>query len=96
MPAVGNPCSAKGDRRPGAWSCPALVANGKSFPGSAGTVREAGSRCRGTAAGVARFDACSVARTVLYNEVVYLIDGVFRLAMPDGVIEGHAGDVIWH
>jgi len=37
-----------------------------------------------------------VARTVLYNEVVYLIDGVFRLAMPDGVIEGHAGDVIWH
>ena len=47
------------------------------------------------AAGVARFDDCSVSWTVLYDEVIYVIDGLFRLVMPGGVIEGRAGDVIW-
>ncbi|MEX1057392.1 MAG: cupin domain-containing protein [Natronospirillum sp.] len=46
-------------------------------------------------AGIAHFDACSVAWTVLYDEVVYVIDGVFRLATKDGTIEAHAGDIIW-
>ena len=65
-------------------------------PGHAEVARAVGGDLSRTmAAGVARFDDCSVAWTVLYDEVVYVIDGVFRLAMPDGVIEGHAGDVIW-
>lgn len=46
-------------------------------------------------AGLARFDNCSIAWTVLYDEVVYVVDGVFRLVTPDGVLEGQAGDVIW-
>lgn len=59
-------------------------------------ARAVGGDLSGTmAAGVARFDDCSVAWTVLYDEIVYVIDGVFRLAMPDGVLEGEAGDILW-
>ena len=46
-------------------------------------------------AGIARFDNCSVAWTVLYDEVLYVIDGTFRLVTNDGVLEGQSGDVIW-
>ncbi|MCZ2722633.1 cupin domain-containing protein [Marinomonas sp. 15G1-11] len=46
-------------------------------------------------AGIAHFDACSVAWTVLYDEVVYVIDGVFRLQTNAGPVEGKAGDVLW-
>jgi len=65
-------------------------------PGNAEVARAVGGDLsKNMAAGVARFDACSVAWTVLYDEVVYVIDGLFRLAMPEGFIEGHPGDVIW-
>lgn len=65
-------------------------------PGHAEVARAVGGDLSGTmAAGVARFDDCSVAWTVLYDEIVYVIDGVFRLAMPDGVLEGEAGDILW-
>ncbi|WP_372596948.1 ethanolamine utilization protein EutQ [Amphritea sp.] len=46
-------------------------------------------------AGIARFDDCSIAWTVLYDEVVYVVEGLFRLVTPDAVLEGQAGDVIW-
>ncbi len=46
-------------------------------------------------AGVATFDQCSIAWTVLYDEVVYVIDGLFRLVSDGEVIEAKAGDIIW-
>lgn len=65
-------------------------------PGRAEVARAVGSELSSSmAAGVARFDDCSVAWTLLYDEVIYVIDGVFRLRMANGVIEGRAGDVIW-
>ena len=65
-------------------------------PGHAEVARAIGGDLSGTmAAGVARFHDCSVAWTVLYDEVVYVIEGLFRLDMPDGVLEGRPGDVIW-
>lgn len=47
------------------------------------------------AAGVAHFDACSISWTVLYDEVVYVIGGVFRLVSGGETIEGRTGDIIW-
>jgi len=46
-------------------------------------------------AGIAHFDQCSISWTVLYDEVVYVVSGVFRLATKSGAIEANAGDVIW-
>ncbi len=65
-------------------------------PGKAEVARAIGSDLSNSmAAGVAHFDQCSLAWTVLYDEIIYVIDGVFRLNLPDGVIEGRPGDVIW-
>ncbi len=65
-------------------------------PGHSEVARAVGGELSSTmAAGVARFDACSIAWTVLYDEVVYVIDGVFRLVTGGEVLEGHAGDIIW-
>jgi len=65
-------------------------------PGSAEVARAVGGELSSTmAAGVARFDACSIAWTVLYDEVVYVIDGIFRLVTGGKILEGHAGDIIW-
>lgn len=47
------------------------------------------------AAGIAHFDACSIAWTVLYDEVVYVINGLFRLVTGDQVLEAKPGDVLW-
>lgn len=46
-------------------------------------------------AGVAHFDACSVAWTVLYDEVVYVISGLFRLVTNEGVLDANPGDILW-
>lgn len=46
-------------------------------------------------AGIAHFDDCSISWTVLYDEVIYVIDGLFRLVTKDAVLEGESGDVIW-
>jgi len=46
-------------------------------------------------AGVAKFDACSIEWTVLYDEVIVVLEGLFRLRLADRVIEGKPGDVIW-
>lgn len=65
-------------------------------PGEAAVARAVSTDLSATmGAGVARFDACSIAWTVLYDEVVYVIDGVFRLVTKDGVLEGQPGDIIW-
>lgn len=65
-------------------------------PGHGEVARAVGSDVSSTmAAGVAHFDACSIAWTVLYDEVVYVIDGLFRLVTGGETLEGRAGDIIW-
>jgi len=64
---------------------------GKSFVGR--TVSDDMSSTM--AAGIASFDACSIPWTVLYDEIVYVISGVFRLVMENETIEGVAGDTIF-
>jgi ethanolamine utilization protein EutQ len=69
-------------------------------PGAATIARLVGPETSRTmGAGLASFDGCSIEWTVLYDELVCVLDGVFRLRVePDGdaqVFEGRAGDVIW-
>ena len=45
--------------------------------------------------GIATFDGCSIDWTVLYDEMIVVIEGRFRLKTPEGVIEASPGDVIW-
>ncbi|MCY1423468.1 Ethanolamine utilization protein EutQ [compost metagenome] len=46
-------------------------------------------------AGLARFDDCSIEWTVLYDELIVVLDGHFRLRLADRVIDARPGDVIW-
>jgi ethanolamine utilization protein EutQ len=46
-------------------------------------------------AGIATFDGCKIDWTVLYDEMIVVIEGRFRLGTPEGTIEAGAGDVIW-
>lgn len=46
-------------------------------------------------AAFATFDNCSVEWTVRYDEVVYVIEGTFRLKVNGEARECHAGDVLW-
>lgn len=41
------------------------------------------------------FDNCSVDWTVKYDEVVYVIEGTFRMVIDDVTYEYHPGDFIW-
>jgi ethanolamine utilization protein EutQ len=45
--------------------------------------------------GLATFDGCSIEWTVLYDEMIVVIEGKFRLKTPDGAIDAIPGDVIW-
>jgi ethanolamine utilization protein EutQ len=48
--------------------------------------------------GIAKFDACSIEWTVLYDEVIVVLEGRFRLRVGGGhrrKIEAKPGDVIW-
>jgi len=45
--------------------------------------------------GIATFDGCRIEWTVLYDEMIVVIDGTFRLGTPEGTIEATKGDVIW-
>lgn len=45
--------------------------------------------------GIATFDGCSIDWTVLYDEMIVVMEGRFRLRHPGGVIEAGPGDVIW-
>ncbi|SDS75272.1 AraC family ligand binding domain-containing protein [Pseudomonas oryzae] len=46
-------------------------------------------------AGVARFDGCSIAWTVLYDELIVTLEGNFRLRVGDAVFDTSPGDVLW-
>ena len=45
--------------------------------------------------GIATFDGCAIEWTVLYDEMIVVIDGTFQLGTPDGTITAKPGDVIW-
>ena len=46
-------------------------------------------------AGLACFDGVSIEWTVLYDELIVVLEGRFRLRLADRVIEASPGDVIW-
>ncbi len=46
-------------------------------------------------AGIATFDGSSIDWTVLYDEMIVVIEGTFRLGTPEGEISAKPGDVIW-
>ena len=49
-------------------------------------------------AGIASFDGCSIKWTVLYDEVIVVLEGRFRLRIGNNderMIEASPGDVIW-
>lgn len=46
-------------------------------------------------AGIARFDDCSIAWTVLYDELIVTLEGRFRLRVGDEVFDTVPGDVLW-
>ena len=65
-------------------------------PGEAKIARLIGpdiSRTMG--AGIATFDGCSVEWTVLYDEMIVVLEGHFRLRVGDRAYEAGPGDVIW-
>ncbi|MGE0121020.1 MAG: hypothetical protein AB7S71_23380 [Dongiaceae bacterium] len=53
---------------------------------------------RSMGGGIARFDSCSIEWTVLYDEIIVVLAGLFRLRVGKGYrrkIEAKPGDVIW-
>lgn len=46
-------------------------------------------------AGIATFDNTEVEWTVLYDEVVVCLKGLFQLRVGDKILEANPGDVIW-
>lgn len=46
-------------------------------------------------AGIATFDGCSIEWTVLYDELIVVLKGHFRLRVGDDTIEAGPGDVVW-
>jgi ethanolamine utilization protein EutQ len=46
-------------------------------------------------AGIARFDNVSIEWTVLYDELIVTLEGVFCLRVGEHVHETHPGDVLW-
>lgn len=46
-------------------------------------------------AGVARFDGCSIAWTVLYDELIVTLEGRFRLRVGERIHDCVPGDVLW-
>ena len=65
-------------------------------PGSATIARLVGPEIsHSMGAGIATFDACSIEWTVLYDEVVVVLEGTFRLRVGKETHELSPGDVIW-
>jgi len=68
-------------------------------PGAATIARLVGpSESRTMGAGVATFDGCSIEWTILYDELIVVLEGHFRLRVGADygrVIEAGPGDVIW-
>ncbi len=46
-------------------------------------------------AGVATFDACSIEWTILYDELIVVLEGAFRLVIGGRTYDMGPGDVIW-
>ncbi|MEM5328923.1 hypothetical protein VSR34_20345 [Paraburkholderia sp. JHI2823] len=64
--------------------------------GSASIARLIGPQhSRTMGAGVARFDNVSIEWTVLYDELIVVLEGVFRLRVADKVFEAMSGEIIW-
>jgi ethanolamine utilization protein EutQ len=65
-------------------------------PGEAKIARLIGPEISATmGAGIAMFDGCSIEWTVLYDEMIVVLEGHFRLRVGDTVYEAGPGDVIW-
>jgi len=68
-------------------------------PGQATIARLIGPEASRTmGAGVATFDGCSVEWTVLYDEVIVVLEGTFRLKVGEEggtTVEASPGDVVW-
>lgn len=68
----------------------------KPAKGRAGLARMIGPEtAKMMGGGLAEFDGCDIAWTVLYDEFIVVLEGVFKLGVGDKVVEGHVGDVIW-
>ncbi|WP_119459943.1 cupin domain-containing protein [Rhodospirillaceae bacterium SYSU D60014] len=65
-------------------------------PGRATIARLVGPEISKTmGAGLATFDDCSIEWTVLYDELIVVLEGRFRLRVGAEVFEGGPGDVLW-
>jgi ethanolamine utilization protein EutQ len=65
-------------------------------PGQAKIARLVGPDISKTmGAGIAQFDGCSIEWTVLYDEMIVVLEGTFRLRAGKDTYEAVPGDVIW-
>ncbi len=65
-------------------------------PGKATIARLVGPEASRTmAAGIATFDGCSIEWTVLYDELIVVLEGRFRVKVGRSTIAAGPGDVIW-
>jgi ethanolamine utilization protein EutQ len=65
-------------------------------PGAATIARLVGPEMSKTmGAGIATFDGCSIEWTVLYDEVIVVLEGTFRLVAGKDTHTCAPGDVIW-
>lgn len=65
-------------------------------PGDATIARLVGPDISQTiGAGIATFDGCSIEWTVLYDEMIVVLEGHFRLRVGDRTYDAEPGDVIW-
>jgi len=65
-------------------------------PGAATIARLVGPEMSTTmGAGIATFDGCSIEWTVLYDEVIVVLEGTFRLVVGKETHFCSPGDVVW-
>ena len=65
-------------------------------PGAATIARLVGpDMSKSMGAGIAIFDGCSIEWTVLYDEVIVVLEGTFRLVVGKETHSCSPGDVIW-
>lgn len=65
-------------------------------PGAATIARLVGPDMSKTmGAGIATFDGCSIEWTVLYDEVIVVLEGTFGLVVGKSTYACQPGDVIW-
>ena len=65
-------------------------------PGAATIARLVGPDIsKSMGAGIASFDGCSIEWTVLYDELIVVLEGTFRLVVGDKTFTCTPGDVLW-